>query len=163
MKVQNLQTLLNTFAQDQEKEKVQEPEPEPKQEAEEKQETTGTTALATTKPGVKMDFDKYTLSGPEKIAVIITVTNTGEEDMLEPVTLYYPDGTKAEAFGNSGLSAGKSRSWVGEWDVTQEQLDKGDVTFSIRYAIYDGEPDKDGVPALRQHKMNFSKKISQKK
>ena len=159
--VRNLQATVQTAVQ--EPEPKQEAEPEPKQEPEKKQETTGTTALATTKPGVKMDFDKYTLSGPEKISVVITVTNTGEEDMLEPVTLYYPDGTKAEAFGNSGLSAGKSRSWVGEWDVTQEQLDKGNVTFSIRYAIYDGEPDKDGVPALRQHKMNFSKKISQKK
>ena len=147
VKVQNLQTLLNTFAQDQEKEK----------------ETTGTNGRASELPKITMDFDKYTLSEPGKISVVITVTNAGEEDMNEPVPLYYPDGTKAEAFGNSGLSAGKSRSWVGEWDVTQEQLDKGDVTFSIRYAIYDGEPDKDGVPALRQHKMNFSKKISQKK
>ena len=112
---------------------------------------------------VTMDFDKYTMSEPGKIQVVITVTNTSEADMKEPVTLYYPNDKKVEEFGDEGLPAGKAKSWMGEWDVTQEELDEGNVTFSIRYAIYDGEPDKDGVPALRQHKMNFSKKISQKK
>ena len=141
VKNQNLQNLLNTFAQDQDKQ------------------TAGTNGLASERPTVTMEFDKYTLSEPGKIHVVITVTNAGEEDLKEPVTLYYPNDKKVEEFGEDGLPAGKARSWTGEWDVTQEQLDEGKVVFFIRYAIYDGDAGEDGLPTLRQHKMFFSKKI----
>ena len=143
VKNQNLQTLLNTFAQNQDQNK----------------ESAETNGLASLPPKVTMDFDTNTLSEPGKIHVVITVTNDGEEDMNEPVTLYYPDDKKVEEFGDDGLPAGETRSWTGEWDVTQEQLDEGKVAFIIRYSIYDGEAGADGLPALRQHKTVFSKHI----
>ena len=143
VKNQNLQTLLNTFAQNQDQNK----------------ESAETNGLASLPPKVTMDFDTNTLSEPGKIHVVITVTNAGEEDMNEPVTLYYPDDKKVEEFGDDGLPAGETRSWTGEWDVTQEQLDEGKVAFIIRYSIYDGEAGADGLPALRQHKTVFSKHI----
>ena len=143
VKNQNLQTLLNTFAQNQDQNK----------------ESAETNGMASLPPKVTMDFDTNTLSEPGKIHVVITVTNAGEEDMNEPVTLYYPDDKKVEEFGDDGLPAGETRSWTGEWDVTQEQLDEGKVAFIIRYSIYDGEAGADGLPALRQHKTVFSKHI----
>jgi hypothetical protein len=107
-----------------------------------------------------MEFSKYKLSGPETITVSITVTNIGDGDLPAPVTLYYPDGSKIEDFGSPTLSVGKSKRWTGDWDVTQEELNAGKVTFSVRYSAYDGAIGDDGEPSLKAHKLNFSKDVT---
>ena len=117
-------------------------------------------ALAERPIKVSMEFSKYKLSGPEKITVSITVTNIGDGDLPAPVTLYYPDGSKIEDFGSPTLSVGKSKRWTGDWDVTQEQLNDGKVTFSVRYSAYDGPAGDDGEPTLKAHKLNFSKDVT---
>ena len=118
-------------------------------------------ALAADRPiKVSMEFSKYKLSGPETITVSITVTNIGDGDLPAPVTLYFPDGSKIEDFGSPTLSVGKSKRWTGDWDVTQEELDAGKVTFSVRYSAYDGPAGDDGEPTLKAHKLNFSKDVT---
>ena len=118
-------------------------------------------ALAADRPiKVSMEFSKYKLSGPETITVSITVTNIGDGDLPAPVTLYYPDGSKIEDFGSPTLSVGKSKRWTGDWDVTQEELNAGKVTFSVRYSAYDGAIGDDGEPSLKAHKLNFSKDVT---
>ena len=109
---------------------------------------------------VSMEFSKYKLSGPETITVSITVTNIGDGDLPAPVTLYFPDGSKIDDFGSPTLSVGKSKRWTGDWDVTQEELDAGKVTFSVRYSAYDGPAGDDGEPTLKAHKLNFSKDVT---
>ena len=117
-------------------------------------------ALADRPIKVSMEFSKYKLSGPETITVSITVTNIGDGDLPAPVTLYYPDGSKIEDFGSPTLSVGKSKRWTGDWDVTQEELNAGKVTFSVRYSAYDGAIGDDGEPSLKAHKLNFSKDVT---
>ena len=118
-------------------------------------------ALAADRPiKVSMEFSKYKLSGPETITVSITVTNIGDGDLPAPVTLYFPDGSKIDDFGSPTLSVGKSKRWTGDWDVTQEELDAGKVTFSVRYSAYDGPAGDDGEPTLKAHKLNFSKDVT---
>ncbi len=117
-------------------------------------------ALADSPIKVSMELSAYKFKGPQTINVSITVTNVGEGDLPGPVTLYYPNGEKVEDFGSPTLSVGSSKRWTGEWKVTQAELDAGKVTFSVRYSAYDGAIGDDGEPSLKNHKVNFSKKIT---
>lgn len=109
---------------------------------------------------VSMEIKPTKLSGPQTINVAITVKNVGDGDLPGPVTLYYPDGTKISEFGSPTLSVGTSKTWRGEWQVTQQELEAGKVTFSVKYSAYDGDPDETGEPGLKYHKLNFSKNIT---
>lgn len=90
---------------------------------------------------VAMSLSSNTFTEPKRITVQIKISNTGESEMPGPVTLYYPDGRQVEAFGAPVLEEGASKTWSGTWDVTQEQLNEGKLTFRINYTIYndDGE------------------------
>ena len=109
---------------------------------------------------VSMELKPTKLSGPQTITVAITVTNVGDGDLPGPVTLYYPDGKKISEFGSPTLSVGASKTWKGDWAVTQSQLEAGKVVFSVKYSAYDGEPDETGEPGLKNHKLNFSRNIT---
>ena len=109
---------------------------------------------------VSMDISPNKLSAPGKIYVVISLTNIGDEKTAGPVTLFYPDGAKISEFGSPVLAAGSRKTWQGEWRVTQKQLDAGKITFSVKYTSYDGEPDENGKPGLKTHKLNFSKIIT---
>lgn len=108
---------------------------------------------------INMDVVPKQLSAPGKVNIVITITNTGDEDMPEAVTLYDPDGVKISEFGDPVLAAGASKTWQGEWWVTEKQFEAGKITFSIKYAAYDGDPDENGKPELKYHKVNFTKRI----
>ena len=117
-------------------------------------------ALAADSPiKTSVDFSKTKFSGPETIDVSITVTNVGDGDLPAPVTLYYPSGKKIDEFGSPTLSVGASKTWKGQWTVTQEELDAGKVVFAVRYSVYDGPLDENGEPKLQGHKSNLRKKI----
>jgi uncharacterized repeat protein (TIGR01451 family) len=117
-------------------------------------------ALADSPVKVSMELSAYKFKGPQTIDVSITVTNVGDGDLPGPVTLYYPNGEKVDEFGSPTLTVGSSKRWTGEWKVTQAELDAGKVTFSVRYSAYDGPIGDDGEPTLKNHKVNFSKKIT---
>ena len=116
-------------------------------------------ALADSPIKVSMELSNNKFSAPKTITVNITVTNVGDGDMPGPVTLHYPSGKKVEDFGSPTLSVGSSKRWSGDWTVTQQELEAGKVTFSVRYSAYDGPIGEDGEPTLKSHKVNFSKKI----
>lgn len=109
---------------------------------------------------VSMELKPTKLSGPQTITVAITVTNVGDGDLPGPVTLYYPDGKQISEFGSPTLTVGASKTWKGEWAVTQSQLEAGKVAFSVKYSAYDGDPDETGEPGLKNHKLNFSRNIT---
>jgi len=117
-------------------------------------------ALADSPVKVSMELSSNKFSAPKTITVNVTVTNVGDGDLPGPVTLYYPSGKKVEDFGSPTLSVGASKRWSGDWTVTQQELEAGKVTFSIRYSAYDGPIGEDGEPTLKNHKVNFSKKIT---
>ena len=104
---------------------------------------------------VRMSISKSVFAGPEEITVSIQVTNTSEQTLPGPVTLYYPDRTQVEEFGEPVLGVGESRAWTGAWTVTQEQLDEGYVAFSIRYSFVNDDGD------VQSKTLNFKRRISQ--
>jgi len=103
---------------------------------------------------VSMELSSNSFTEPKSITVSIQVTNVGESDMPGAVTLYYPNGSKVEAFGSPVLSVGQSQSWSGTLKVTQTMLEAGKITFKIKYSIYN-----DNGELVNQSK-SFSKKIT---
>ena len=80
------------------------------------------------------------MTGPGEIGIQVRVTNTTQSDMTDPVTLYDPSGNVVTAFGTDGkvtLKAQASYPWSGTYSVSQAELEKGSLTFSIRYHMTD--------------------------
>lgn len=84
---------------------------------------------------VKMALSSNRFSGPAEVTVTILVTNSSDRDMPGALGLYDPSGALIEEFGSPVLSAGASKSWTGEWNVTREQLDQGRLTFAVVYPV----------------------------
>ncbi len=75
------------------------------------------------------------MTGPGEIGIQVRVTNTTGADMTDPVTLYDPSGNVVTAFGDGGsklLKAEQPYSWSGTYNVSQEELEGGRLTFSVR-------------------------------
>ena len=78
------------------------------------------------------------LTAPGKVNVSLRIANPTDQDMSAPVTLYDPAGQVVASFGDGGsyiLKSGDSRSWEGEWNVTQAELDAGKVTYTLKYSL----------------------------
>lgn len=109
-------------------------------------------ALAATDPIVcDMEISPTKLSGPGKVNVTITISNSGSTDMKDPVVLYSPKGQKVEDFGDNGaylLKAGESKTWTGTWDVNQLTLENGSILFYTKYTLYSesGKADPKSTP-----------------
>lgn len=86
-----------------------------------------------------MELTPSKLTGPGKVNVTITVSNSGNEDLKDPVVLYDPAAQVVSDFGNNGavtLKAGESKTWTGTYDVNQRTLDNGVVTYFVKYTLY---------------------------
>ena len=80
------------------------------------------------------------MTGPGDISIQVRITNTTGTDMTDPVTLYDPSGDVMTAFGTNGqvtLKAGQQYPWSGTYSVSQEELEKGTLVFTIRYQMTD--------------------------
>ncbi len=78
------------------------------------------------------------LTGPGKVSVTITVSNSGDQDMTEPVRLYDPAAQVVTDFGTDGaavLKAGESKTWTGTYDVNQRTLENGSVVYFVKYTL----------------------------
>lgn len=86
------------------------------------------------------------LTAPGTVSVSLRVSNPTDQDMQTPVTLYDPAGNVVPSFGDGGsyiLKSGDSRPWEGEWNVTEEQLNAGEITYTLKYML----PGADGQAA----------------
>ena len=84
------------------------------------------------------------LTAPGDVQVSLRVANTGSTDMKDPVTLYDPAGNVVASFGDGGsyiLSAGAFRTWEGTWKMTDEQLNAGEVVYTLKYHLEDDNGD----------------------
>ena len=106
---------------------------------------------------VAMQLSTSTFTEPREITVSIKVSNTGEEPLPGPVTLYYPNGNQVDGFGAPVLEAGASKSWTGPIEVTQAMLDAGKITFKIQYSRHNEAGE------LVSMARNFSKEIGIRK
>ena len=80
------------------------------------------------------------LTAPGEVTVTLRVSNPTNTDMVYPVSLLDPDGNLVSSFGDGGqyvLRSGESRSWEGTWNVTQDQLDQGSISYTLRYHLED--------------------------
>lgn len=85
-----------------------------------------------------MEIRPDTLTNPGTVTVNINVINMSDEATPISVTLLDPGGSVCSGFGSGGtahLSPGASQSYTGTWMVTQEQLEKGRITYNARYAV----------------------------
>lgn len=76
-----------------------------------------------------------TLNGPGTVSAAIRVTNVSGVDMTEPATLYDPQGKAVAGFGDGGsvlLKVEESQSVTVNYDVTAEELEKGEISFTLR-------------------------------
>ena len=86
-----------------------------------------------------MELTPSKLTGPGKIAVTITISNSGDTDLRDPVVLYDPAAQIVSDFGTNGaamLKAGETRTWTGTYDVNQRTLDNGFVVYYVKYTLY---------------------------
>lgn len=100
-----------------------------------------------------MDLSNNRFTRPEEVTVTIKATNTSDQDMPGPVTLYYPDGNMVQEFGSPTLAAGQSQTWTGTWEITENELNRGRLTFALRWYEYDAAGE------IGQRGVDFSKTI----
>ena len=82
------------------------------------------------------------ISGPETVTAQLQVTNTSGADMTTPVSLYDPYGKLVSVFGKGGqavLKKDASTSVSAQIVVSQEMLDAGKVTYTLRWMSPDGQ------------------------
>jgi len=83
-----------------------------------------------------ISVEPSSLTEPGPVTVSVRVVNAGEADMTEPVVLYDPDGNIVSGFGDGGQALIKKGEYVTAqhvYNVSQQQLDEGKLTYSISY------------------------------
>lgn len=97
-------------------------------------------ALAETDPIVcTMEVSPQNLTAPGPVNITISISNSGDTDMKDPVILYNPINQLVTDFGDNGtaiLKAGETKTWTGSWDVNQRTLENGSVVFFVKYTLY---------------------------
>lgn len=97
-------------------------------------------AMAETDPIVcSMELNPNKLTGPGTVNVTITISNSGDTDMKDPVVLYDPAAQIVADFGTNGaalLKAGESVTWTGTYEVNQRMLENGAVVYYVKYTLY---------------------------
>ncbi len=118
-----------------------------------------TQALAVVDP---IDFDIQitpdSLTAPGDVQVSLRVANVGSADMTDPVTLYDPAGNVVASFGDGGsvmLAAGAFKTWEGTWKVTEAQLDKGEISYALKYHLQDDNQELIAMNSAAVAKVNF--------
>ena len=91
-------------------------------------------ALGDSPVEMRVSLSKTAFHGIEDIEVTVTVTNISGKDMTRGVSLINPSGKKIKEFGTPKLAAGESRSWTGTWTLTEKQLQKGTVSFTVNHS-----------------------------
>lgn len=86
-----------------------------------------------------MELTPGKLTGPGPVDVTITISNSGDTDLKDPVVLYDPAAKIVSDFGTNGavlLKAGESKTWTGSYDVNQRTLENGSVVYFVKYTLY---------------------------
>lgn len=97
------------------------------------------TAFADDPIVTSIEISPNKLSSPGTVTVTISISNSGDTDMKEPVYLYDPAATLVTSFGNGGsatLKAGETKTWTGEYEVNSRTLESGSIVYFIKYTVY---------------------------
>ena len=83
-----------------------------------------------------ISVEPSSLAEPGPVTVSVRVGNNSGADMTEPVSLQDPDGQIVTAFGDGGQALIKQGEFVTAqqtYQVTQEQLNQGKLTYTLSY------------------------------
>ncbi len=120
----------------------------------------GGVALAADDPIVcSMEVSPSSLAAPGDVTVTITVSNSGDTDMKDPLTLYSPTSEIVSDFGDKGsvtLKAGEVKTWTGTWAVNQRTLDNGQIVFFVKYFLYKDNGEKEAQSQPIRGKLNVT-------
>ena len=72
----------------------------------------------------------------QDVSITIKIYNSSQTDMQEEITLFNPQGISVEKY--SGLKGEQSVTYTGKWHVTQEQIEKGKISYYIQYTVDTG-------------------------
>ena len=72
----------------------------------------------------------------QDVAITIKIYNSSQTDMQEEITLFNPQGISVQKY--SGLKGEQSVTYTGKWHVTQDQIEKGKISYYIQYVIDTG-------------------------
>lgn len=106
-----------------------------------------------------MEITPDSLTAPGDVQVSLRVANTGNTDMKDPATLYDPAGQVVASFGDGGsvlLPAGAFKTWEGTWKVTDEQLNKGEVAYMLKYHLEDENGELVALNSTANASINFT-------
>ena len=103
---------------------------------------------------VSMELSADRLAGSAPVNVDISVTNTSGRKLEESVRLFDQTMTQIEAFGASGLDAGETRTWSGEYTVTSDQLAEGKVLFFLYFSEYN-----ESTEEFEKHLVSFYRPV----
>ncbi|MDD2428464.1 MAG: hypothetical protein PHQ85_02655 [Eubacteriales bacterium] len=88
-----------------------------------------------------MAADPSTLTSPGTVNVTVRLANSGQTDILTPLSLYDADNNLVTSFFDGGslaqLKVGETQTWQGTYAVTQAQLDAGKIIFTVKAAVVD--------------------------
>ena len=93
-------------------------------------------AMADDNINFTLSVEPSSLTAPGPVTVSVRVVNAGETDMTEPVMLYDPSGALVPTFGDGGQALIKKGDYVTAqhtYNVTQQQLDEGKLTYMLSY------------------------------
>ncbi|MGN0772252.1 MAG: CARDB domain-containing protein [Candidatus Ventricola sp.] len=72
----------------------------------------------------------------QDVSITIKIYNSSQTDMEEEITLFNPSGISVEKY--SGLKGEQSVTYTGKWHVTQDQIEKGKISYYIQYTVDTG-------------------------
>ena len=72
----------------------------------------------------------------QDVSITIKIYNSSQTDMQEEITLFNPQGISVQKY--SGLKGEQSVTYTGKWHVTQDQIEKGKISYYIQYVIDTG-------------------------
>ena len=91
-----------------------------------------------------MSVDPTSLTAPGEVTVSVRVANISQADINTALSLFDADDKPVTSFYDGGSlyshKLNEARTWQGAYNVTQEQLDAGKITFTLRYV----KPGADG-------------------
>ena len=103
---------------------------------------------------IRMGFSPVSVCPGDSVSVVITIVNSSGKDFTDPMTLYDPKGTRIEDFGNPVLKNEEVAVWSGTWTVSEEDLAKGKLIYTVKYSV------TDEAGSVLRKAIHFSRKLT---
>lgn len=107
-----------------------------------------------------MAVDPGTLTSPGAVNVTVRLANSGQTDIMTPLSLYDADNNLVTSFFDGGslaqLKVGETQTWQGTYAVTQAQLEAGKIIFTLKAAVVDTQGNVANVALPAQAALTYT-------